>query len=94
MRPVYHMSEAFAHPEHASTWVAAIGGDPPDWERFLAGYGAGVDAPFANCWEPICRALGVPVPDRPFPHENSTASYLQRAEVRARNDEARARGRR
>jgi hypothetical protein len=27
--PVYHMSEAFAHPEHAATWVAAITGDPP-----------------------------------------------------------------
>jgi hypothetical protein len=35
-------------------------------------------------WEPICRALGVPVPHQPFPHENSTADYLARAEVRAR----------
>jgi len=35
-------------------------------------------------WEPICRALGVSVPRLPFPHENSTADYLARAEVRAR----------
>ncbi len=185
--PVYHMSEAFAHPEHARTWVAALEGDPPEWEDFLAGYVAGVDTPFSNCWrelaaaypdapvllshrgdrevwyrsmevtvlprthemwakddadpmvplfkvmfrdiftdahdrdeimagyerwsrdvraeiaperlvewqpgdgwEPICYALGVPVPDRPFPHENSTAAYLARTEVRARQDEARA----
>ncbi len=186
--PVYHMSETFAHPEHARSWVAAINGDPPDWEEFLAGYAAGVDAPFSNCWRelaaaypdapvllshrgdrevwlrsmeatvlprtremlakgdddpmvplfqvifrdlfsdaedreqamtgydrwgdavrseiaperlvewqpgdgwaPICRALEVPVPDRPFPHENSTADYAARAEIRARKDEARAR---
>ncbi len=179
--PVYHMSEAFAHPEHVPTWVAAIEGNPPDWPAFLAGYAAGVDTPFSNCWrdlaaaypdvpvllsrrasaqiwyqsmeatvlcrtrealtrhdddpmvplfrvlftglfapaddpeivmagyerrltevraeiaperlidwqpsdgwEPICRALGVPVPGVPFPHENSTADYLVRAKIRAR----------
>jgi len=179
--PVYHMSEAFARPEHAPTWVAAIEGNPPVWDDFLAGYAAGVDAPFSTCWrdlaaaypnspvllshrgsaevwyrsmaatvfprthemlmrddsdpmvplfrvifsdlfadaddpedvmagyerwigevraeipperlvewqpgdgwKPICRALGVPVPDLPFPHENSTADYLARAKIRAR----------
>jgi hypothetical protein len=178
--PVYHMSEAFAHPEHAPTWVAAIDGHPPVWSQFLAGYAAGVDAPFSNCWrdlavaypdapvllshrgsadvwhrsmaatvlprtremlmrddddpmvplfrvifadlftdaddpedvmagyerwivdvraeiaperliewqpgdgwDPICRALGVPVPNLPFPHENSTADYVARAQIRA-----------
>src|SRR5680860_261199 len=183
--PIYHMSEVFAHPEHAHTWVAAMEGDTPDWEDFLAGYAAGVDAPFSNCWrelsaaypdapvllsrradpevwlrsmeatvlprtreilakddrdpmaplfrvifrdlftdiddgdqaiagyqrwleevraeiaperlvewqpgdgwEPVCRALGVPVPDRPFPHENSTADYLVRAEARAHKSES------
>lgn len=179
--PVYHMSETFARPEHASTWVAAIAGEPPVWDDFLAGYVAGVDAPFSNCWrelataypdapvllsrrssaevwhrsmdatvlprtremlsrddddpmvplfrvifsdlgtdiddrgaliagyeqwlkevraevaqdrlvewqpgdgwDPICRALGVAVPNLPFPHENSTADYMARAEIRAR----------
>ncbi|NYH83132.1 hypothetical protein SAMN05421678_107238 [Actinopolymorpha cephalotaxi] len=40
-------------------------------------------------WDPICRALAMPVPDRPFPHENSTADYRARKEMRARRDEAR-----
>jgi hypothetical protein len=26
-------------------------------------------------WEPLCAALGVPVPDDPFPHVNSTADF-------------------
>ncbi len=26
-------------------------------------------------WEPICRALGVPVPDEPFPHVNTTDEF-------------------
>jgi hypothetical protein len=174
--PVYHMSEAFARPEHAPTWVAAIEGNPPVWDDFLAPYAAGVDVPFSSCWrdlaaaypeapvllshrgdagvwyrsmsatvlprtrqmlakddsdpmvplfrvlfsnvftdaedqedvmagyerwlgdvraeiaperlvewqpkdgwEPICRALGMPVPDLPFPHRNSTADYVARA---------------
>jgi hypothetical protein len=181
--PVYHMSEAFAHPEHAATWTAAIRGEPPDWEDFLSGYAAGVDTPFSSCWRdvaaaypdapvllshrgsaevwhrsmdvtvlartremwarddsadpmvrlfrvmfdgvftdpddanevmagyarrladvraeieperlvewqpgdgwpPLCRALDVPVPAMPFPHENSTADFLARAEARARD---------
>ena len=30
-------------------------------------------------WEPLCRALGKPVPDLPFPHENTTAVFRARA---------------
>jgi len=185
--PIYHMSEAFAHPEHAATWVRAIEGNPPQWDTFLAGYAGGVDAPFSNCWrdlatfypdapvllsyrddpevwyrsmeatvlprtremlakgaadpmvqlfrvifngvatdldnrehviagyerwledvrahtepgrliewkpgdgwEPICAALSLPVPNRPFPHENSTSSYIARTEQRHRRDHERA----
>ena len=29
-------------------------------------------------WEPICQALGVPVPSEPFPHTNSTEEFLGR----------------
>lgn len=30
-------------------------------------------------WAPLCDALGVDVPDRPFPHENDTASFRKMA---------------
>ena len=29
-------------------------------------------------WEPLCAALGVPVPREPFPHENTTAAFRTR----------------
>ena len=29
-------------------------------------------------WEPICAALGLPVPDEPFPHTNSTEEFIGR----------------
>jgi hypothetical protein len=28
-------------------------------------------------WGPICKALGLPVPDEPFPHENTTKEWLE-----------------
>lgn len=34
-------------------------------------------------WDPLCAALGVPVPAEPFPHSNTTEEF------RARNDELR-----
>lgn len=33
-------------------------------------------------WEPICSALGVPVPDEPFPHANSKEEWHAREEAR------------
>ena len=32
-------------------------------------------------WEPLCAALGVPVPDAPFPHTNTTEEFQQRLEA-------------
>ena len=29
-------------------------------------------------WEPLCAALGVPVPDLPFPHANTKAEFIAR----------------
>jgi Sulfotransferase domain len=34
-------------------------------------------------WEPICSALGVAVPEHPFPHENTTADFQARIGVSA-----------
>jgi len=30
-------------------------------------------------WQPLCMALGVPVPDEPFPHVNTTSEFRARA---------------
>jgi hypothetical protein len=30
-------------------------------------------------WEPICRRLGLPVPDTPFPHENTSEDFAGNA---------------
>ncbi len=32
-------------------------------------------------WEPICERLGVPVPDEPFPHTNSTEEFNNRGPI-------------
>ena len=39
-------------------------------------------------WEPICNALGLPVPDEPFPHVNSKEEFLQRIRDRKAAREA------
>ncbi len=33
-------------------------------------------------WEPICAALAMPVPQEPFPHENTTADFRARQGLR------------
>ena len=37
-------------------------------------------------WEPLCRFLGVPVPDAPFPQVNSTDDFKQMIAARAGGD--------
>ena len=34
-------------------------------------------------WEPLCTALGVAVPDEPFPFENSTSEFVERVRSRS-----------
>lgn len=68
--------------------VARNGIDPTDealskagYERHLADVRSEVPATRlvdwlpGDGWKPICDALGVPVPDEPFPHVNTTAEF-------------------
>ncbi len=36
-------------------------------------------------WEPLCAFLGVPVPDEPYPHENTTAAFHEQMAARQRS---------
>ena len=45
--PCYHMMETFGRPDDVPVWRAAVNGDMPDWEIFLADYVAAVDWPAA-----------------------------------------------
>jgi hypothetical protein len=57
------MAEVFAHPDHVPMWHAAARGRMPDWRA-------------ADGWTPLCAALGVPVPDEPFPRVNTREDFL------------------
>jgi hypothetical protein len=53
--PCYHMTEVFAHPEHADFWVAAWHGEPVDWEGVLGDYEATLDWPACTFYEELMR---------------------------------------
>jgi hypothetical protein len=54
------------------------------YERLIAEVRAGVPAERlvewrpGDGWAPLCDALGLPVPDMPFPHTNTTAEFRER----------------
>ena len=43
-------------------------------------------------WEPLCKALNLPVPNEPFPHVNSKEEFLERLRARQAEREAAAAG--
>ena len=51
--PCYHMTEAFAHPEHAPAWEAAADGQPVDWEDVFRNYQSTVDWPGAAFYQQL-----------------------------------------
>ncbi|HET7270239.1 MAG TPA: sulfotransferase [Rubrobacter sp.] len=53
--PCYHMTEVFAHPEHADFWISAWREEPVDWEGVLGGYEAAVDWPACTFYEELMR---------------------------------------
>jgi hypothetical protein len=55
--PCYHMFECYRRPEHMPVWTAAAGGDTPDWDELLSGYGAAIDFPPAAFWPELMRAF-------------------------------------
>ena len=71
-----------------------FGGRPHDRDHAIAVYKANVDAVLATVpperllvhqlgdgWEPLCRHLGVPVPDQSYPSRNSTADFQTMAKA-------------
>ncbi len=54
--PCYHMSEAFANPEHAAVWHEAARGRPPNWHDFLDAYAAVTDWPACYFWRELADA--------------------------------------
>jgi hypothetical protein len=53
--PCYHMTEVFAHPEHADFWVAAWHGEPVDWDGVLGAYESTLDWPACTFYEELLR---------------------------------------
>ena len=53
--PCYHMTEVFAHPEHADFWKAAWRNEPVDWEGVLGGYGSAVDWPACTFYRELMQ---------------------------------------
>ena len=51
--PCYHMTEVFAHPEHAKFWVSAWRSERVDWDGVLGGYEAAVDWPACTFYEEL-----------------------------------------
>lgn len=75
---------------------ARNGVDPGDSEVAMAAYDAHLKAVRAEVaadrlvewttgdgWQPLCAALGVPVPDQPFPHVNTTDEFRARRQAHA-----------
>jgi hypothetical protein len=52
----YHMVEVFTRPDDIPIWHAAVNGDQPDWNEFLADYNAAVDWPACAFWREISAA--------------------------------------
>jgi hypothetical protein len=51
----YHMTEAFAKPDHVKLWDAAVRGATVDWEALFQGYQATVDWPGCSFYQEYRR---------------------------------------
>jgi hypothetical protein len=81
--PCYHMTEVFAHPEHADFWISAWRKEPADWEGVLGGYEATVDWPACTFYVELMEQhpeakvlLSVRDPERWYQSTSSTIYEL------------------
>jgi hypothetical protein len=49
----YHMGETFGRPDDIPVWHAAVNGELPDWDEFLADFVATVDWPACAFWREL-----------------------------------------
>jgi len=67
-----------AYPEHCkavfNSWNEEVRRTVPDYRLLVYEIKQG--------WEPLCKFLNVPVPDRPFPHANRGESFQKNASKR------------
>jgi hypothetical protein len=54
--PCYHMVEFFEHRDHGRPWLAALRGEPVDWEDVFAGFESTTDWPACNFWRELAGA--------------------------------------
>ena len=52
----YHMIEVFSRPDDIAVWHAAVNGNQPNWNEFLADYTATVDWPACSFWREMSAA--------------------------------------
>ena len=83
--PCYHMTEVFAHPDHADFWVSAWHGEPVDWDGVIGGYEATVDWPACTFYEELMERypeakvlLSVRDPERWYDSTRGTIYELTR----------------
>ncbi len=95
----YHMTDVFAHLEHARVWDDAARGLPVDWDTLFQGYQATVDWPGCAFYEEFMRRypdakviLSVRDPERWYEARTRPSSTAQRLseldEVRRPTDAA------
>ena len=82
----YHMTDVFAHPDHAKVWDDAAHGQPVDWDALFQGYQATVDWPGCAFYETFMTRypdakviLSVRDPERWYDSAHHTILYARNA---------------
>jgi hypothetical protein len=82
----YHMTDVFAHMDHAKVWDDAARGQPVDWDALFQGYQATVDWPGCAFYETFMQRypdakviLSVRNPERWYESAHQTIFYARNA---------------